>query len=175
MKTPKGWKKGTKYAAVMVVMGLLFVGLNNGTMKGMNGQEISLFGNDGSALSQIEPAAGEVFVSGSSSSYKAGEEGAGSAPYDFGTPGVSEGYSGDDSGISYEENLMIAPVPVPQEESCGDHSEWVGKKVDERKIKRTGKPYRILKPNSMATQDYSAQRINVIINDKDIVIEVRCG
>lgn len=156
MKSPTGWKNGSKFAAVFVVMGLIFVGLNNGTMKGMNGQEISLFAGGEEALSRIEPAAGDVYVSGSSSP---SEEGAGvSEPYDF-----------------EEEDVLESPSHEVEEDGCGDHRNWVGKKVDERAVKATGQPYRILAPNSAVTQDYSAQRINVIVNDRDIVIEVKCG
>lgn len=174
MKSPIGWKNGSKLAAVFVVMGLIFVGLNNGTMKGMNGQEISLFAGGEEALSRIEPAAGDVYASGSSSS---SEEGAGvSEPYDFGDSGVSESppYTGEeDDGISYEDSLLLED-PV-QQDSCGNYDSWVGKKVDERAVKATGKPYRILRPNTPVTEDYSPQRINVIVNDRDIVIEVKCG
>ena len=159
MKSPTGWKKGRKFVAVLAVvavMGLVFMGVNNGTMKGMNGQEISFFYDTSDDVSRIEPAAGDVYVSGSSSP---SEEGAGvSEPYNF-----------------EEDDVLESPSHEVEEDGCGDHRNWVGKKVDERAVKATGQPYRILKPNSAVTQDYSAQRINVIVNDRDIVIEVKCG
>lgn len=176
MKLPTGWKSGGKFAAVLVVMGLIFVGLNNGTMKSMNGQQISLFGESPEELNRIEPTAGEVYVSGASPSNGEDNEEAESEPYDFGISGVAGSSSdGEGDGVSHEEGFILAIPPVQQQESCGDHSGWVGKKVDEQAVKATGQPYRILKPDSMVTEDFNAQRINVITNDENIVIEVRCG
>jgi hypothetical protein len=38
-----------------------------------------------------------------------------------------------------------------------------------------GRPYRILPPNSMTTMDHIANRINVYIDGRGMVIKVRCG
>lgn len=42
-------------------------------------------------------------------------------------------------------------------------------------VKSTGRPYRILGPDSMATQDFSPARINVEHDGSDIVTRVFCG
>ncbi len=65
-------------------------------------------------------------------------------------------------------------APVSSEAECS-YSEWVGHAVDEGSVKATGRPYRILKPDSMATMDYSPDRINVIVDDHNVVTAVRCG
>ncbi|HEY8190231.1 MAG TPA: I78 family peptidase inhibitor [Micavibrio sp.] len=45
----------------------------------------------------------------------------------------------------------------------------------EAQIKPLDRPYRILKPGDMATQDYSADRINLNIDEKGVVASVNCG
>ena len=64
--------------------------------------------------------------------------------------------------------------PAITEAEC-NYNEWVGQSVNEDTVKATGRPYRILGPNSMATMDFSPQRINVIVDDKKVVTAVRCG
>lgn len=65
-------------------------------------------------------------------------------------------------------------VPAIAEAEC-NFNEWVGQSVNEDTVKATGRPYRILGPNAMATMDFSPQRINVMIDDANIVTAVRCG
>lgn len=65
-------------------------------------------------------------------------------------------------------------TPAIAEAEC-NYNEWVGKEVNEDALKATGRPYRILGPNSIATMDFSPDRINVILDDKKIVTAVRCG
>ncbi len=67
-------------------------------------------------------------------------------------------------------------LPADQAAAC-DFDEWIGKKVDEAEAlaKETGRPYRILPPNSAATMDYSAQRINIETDENGVVLNVRCG
>tara|TARA_B100000949_G_scaffold225869_1_gene230573 strand:+ start:255 stop:749 length:495 start_codon:yes stop_codon:yes gene_type:complete len=93
----------------------------------------------------------------------------------YGEPGVSQGWSGPDS----ENSGMLPYEPDPKEPSgdkkCGAYPQWIGREVREQVVMATGKTYRILKPNAIVTQDYSADRINVYVDDKNIVIDVRCG
>ena len=65
-------------------------------------------------------------------------------------------------------------VPAIAEGECS-FADWVGHAVNEDSVKATGRPYRILKPNAAATMDYSPERINIIVDDKDVVTAVRCG
>lgn len=64
--------------------------------------------------------------------------------------------------------------PVLTEAEC-NYNDWVGKPVDEEAVKAVGRPYRILGPNAMATMDFSPQRINVMVDEHNIVTAVRCG
>lgn len=66
-----------------------------------------------------------------------------------------------------------ATPSVPQPAAC-DFSAWTGKPVDESAVKASGRPYRILKPGDMVTQDFSPDRINVEINEQGIVTAVHC-
>ncbi len=68
-----------------------------------------------------------------------------------------------------------ATPPGELEAPACSFSEWVGLPVDEEKIKAAGRPYRILKPDSMATMDYSPERINVLVDEAGTVMAVRCG
>jgi hypothetical protein len=68
-----------------------------------------------------------------------------------------------------------APVVQEEKASCDYPKEWIGKPADEKAIKKETKAYRILGPDSMATMDYSADRVNVHTDDKGIVTKVTCG
>lgn len=70
------------------------------------------------------------------------------------------------------ENAQEAPVTIEAE--C-NYNDWVGQPVDEEAVKATGRPYRILKPDSAATMDFNPERINVLVDDHDVVTAVRCG
>ncbi len=59
-----------------------------------------------------------------------------------------------------------------------DFQQWVGKPIDEADAaaKATGRPYRILKPGAIVTQEYSAERINLHSDEEGkTVMSVTCG
>lgn len=56
-----------------------------------------------------------------------------------------------------------------------DFGGWVGQHVKDIDVKASGRPFRILKPDSMATQDFVPDRINVMVDDSGMVTAVRCG
>jgi ribulose-5-phosphate 4-epimerase/fuculose-1-phosphate aldolase len=92
----------------------------------------------------------------------------------MGEPGVSSGSS--DGLVVDEDELEQAHNDHPAEEmTCGSYPEWVGQKVDRAAIEATGKPFRVIKPDSMVTMDHNPDRINVVIDDNEIVLEVKCG
>ena len=64
--------------------------------------------------------------------------------------------------------------PAMAEAEC-NYNDWVGQPVDEEAVKATGRPYRILKPDSAATMDFNPERINVLVDDHNVVTAVRCG
>lgn len=78
---------------------------------------------------------------------------------------------------------VVAPDATTAEDTttpsteCGDHSAWVGKKISEiqAEVDAMGDKVRVLGPDSAATMDYRADRVNVIIDGDSIVTEVRCG
>jgi hypothetical protein len=59
--------------------------------------------------------------------------------------------------------------------SCGDYSDWVGKPVDEEAVKSTNDFARIIKPGDAVTKDYNADRVNVDIDNNNMVTRVWCG
>lgn len=87
--------------------------------------------------------------------------------------GAVEGYAG---GVDAPDSPPVSaeiPAPVP---SCafgfliGQTSEQAG-----AQIMPLNRPYRILKPGDAATQDYSADRINLNVDETGIVVSVNCG
>ncbi len=59
--------------------------------------------------------------------------------------------------------------------ACGSYDDWVGKKLDKRALKKTGKTFRVLPPHSIVTMDHSPDRINVHVDKHGIVKAVKCG
>lgn len=67
---------------------------------------------------------------------------------------------------------------VPEAEAqkdCGHYIEWIGQKVSNSALKKTGKPFRILPPNSMMTMDHNPARINVHVDENGTIENVKCG
>lgn len=88
-------------------------------------------------------------------------------------------YSPEMGEVADPANVVVAEgpqaeVPAVSEAECS-FNDWVGKEVDEDAVKAAGRPYRILGPNAAATMDFNPERINVIVDDKNIVTVVRCG
>ena len=80
---------------------------------------------------------------------------------------------GSDSG-----NEANTAQPGAAEEAAGEETIAAGLDQNSRfvqALKATGRPYRILPPDAMATMDYSADRINVHTDANGIVLDVRCG
>ncbi len=100
--------------------------------------------------------------------------GAGRAQEDAssGYSGAVEGSMPVGSAVAMPDGSEQAPPNVTPV-AC-DFGGWVGKPVDEAAVKATGRPYRILKPNTPATEDYSAARINVQVDDGGIVTAISC-
>lgn len=77
-----------------------------------------------------------------------------------------------------EEEIPQSDVPPPPRAVFSDAAcsfeAWVGQPVDEAAVKETGRPYRILTPDSMMTMDHNPERINVV-HDGGKVTRVWCG
>jgi hypothetical protein len=73
--------------------------------------------------------------------------------------------------------------PVDKKKESPDESDmpgcafdqYIGQSVDSEKLETLGRPYRILPPGAMATMDYVPERVNFHVDDKGIVLRVRCG
>jgi hypothetical protein len=159
------FSNGTKIGAVVFAVALVTMAtINSGSIKNLHGEELLSFGRE---ASQIEPAAGpeEMMepVNAPEGDVMDGE------------PGVSEGWGGPAFGDDSDDDVYEGEIPVEELTTCGSYPDWIGQEVDEEAIKETGKPYRILKPDSMATMDHSPDRINVMVDENNIVVEVRCG
>lgn len=81
-----------------------------------------------------------------------------------------------DEGTSEETNAETNAETTEETGAAAcDFDQWLGKEVDESAVKETGRIYRLLPPNSVATMDFNPERINVMVDDKNIVTAVRCG
>ncbi|MBM3602847.1 MAG: hypothetical protein FJX22_03600 [Alphaproteobacteria bacterium] len=58
---------------------------------------------------------------------------------------------------------------------CHGQSHWLGRPVDEARMQKVTKAYRIMGINDVATQDFSHDRLNVIIDSKGIIVRMYCG
>lgn len=80
----------------------------------------------------------------------------------------------DPANTVVAESTQTEETPAVSEAACS-FNDWVGKEVDEDAVKAAGRPYRILGPNAAATMDFNPERINVIVDDNNVVTVVRCG
>ena len=95
---------------------------------------------------------------------------------------ATEGSMAEDSPAGEavtEQEIPHSDVPPPSREvftdaDC-DFEEWVGTQVDEAKVKEAGRPYRLLKPDSMMTMDHNPERVNVVHDDDMKITRVWCG
>lgn len=58
---------------------------------------------------------------------------------------------------------------------CHGQSHWLGRPVDEARLQKATKVYRILGINDIATQDFNPDRLNVIIDSKGVIVRMYCG
>ena len=153
----KRFSNGTKIGMAVFAVALVTAAtINSGAIRNLHGDELISFGRE---ASQIAPAAGADDAMG-------------------GEPGVSEGWGGPAFGDDMDADDDVyskGEVPVQKLTTCGSYPDWVGNEVDEEAVKATGQPYRILKPDSIVTMDHSPDRINVMVDENNIVLEVRCG
>ncbi len=103
-------------------------------------------------------------------------------------------FANDDAGPAKEppkiieytpEGVVSAPAVYDDNEPPGrdmatpcDFNEWLGKPADaalEAAIKPLNRPYRILPPGSMITQDFSPSRINFDLDAGGKIIRAWCG
>lgn len=90
-----------------------------------------------------------------------------------GIPGSSGGSSEDLLNLHEGYQTEIPHMATP---SCVTYPEWTGMNAkDINKSVLEGRAYRILGPDSMATMDYSPNRLNIHTDDKGIIIEQVCG
>lgn len=89
------------------------------------------------------------------------------------------------SALSNGSDIVASSGPLAQEEivipsmepaPC-DFAQWNGLSRDdvEQRAQETGRPNRILRPGQPMTMDYRPDRINVELDDNDIVVRVFCG
>jgi peptidase inhibitor I78 family protein len=76
-------------------------------------------------------------------------------------------------------NKQIAvgePNPSAPGGTCGADQSWVGKTMKDVDLSQIKTPVRTLYPDSPATMDFSAERLNIILErGTDRITEVRCG
>ncbi len=75
-----------------------------------------------------------------------------------------------------EQTAAVTPPTQEQITAC-DYNDWLGKKRDEAEalVKTTGKVARIIHTGDPVTMDFSPDRINVELDQNDVVVKVTCG
>lgn len=56
-----------------------------------------------------------------------------------------------------------------------DFPEWIGKPVDEQDLKGIARPYRVLPPGSLYSEERDPKRISINTDDKAVILSVSCG
>lgn len=154
-----------KFLGVSALIVLIAVGVQSGSMKGLNGRN----------LVDIEPAAGEkiheheVLNDERNETYKGHAD---DEEHRYKKQG-REVYDPDHghAHIEYDWGYDVPPEPT----ECGVYEHWVAHPVDEDAIKETGKVYRIIGLGDAVTEDFNPERINVYLNKDDLVLDVKCG
>lgn len=86
--------------------------------------------------------------------------------------------NGNDGVVSSGPLAQQEEIVVPSMEPAPcDFAQWNGLSRDEveSRVNATGRSNRILPPGSAMTMDYRPDRINVELDDNDIVVRVFCG
>ena len=79
--------------------------------------------------------------------------------------------------------LMAQDIPNPyinegtmETPTCETYVEWTGKPIREIDLSiLDNRPYRILKPDSIVTMDYSPDRLNIHTDNDGIILQQDCG
>jgi hypothetical protein len=59
---------------------------------------------------------------------------------------------------------------------CKTYVEWTGMHIDKIDLSiLENRPYRVLKPDSMATMDYNPDRLNIMTTQDGIILTQECG
>ena len=154
--------------SVLALIAVIAVSIQSGGMRGLNGRN----------LVDIEPAAGEMMQSEDAQVSPAGQSDVNDniehiTPFEGGEPMVSEGYNPDHNHDHGE--FFDWDYEPPEITQCGVYEHWIAKPLDEEAIKATEKVYRIIRLGDRITMDYNPERINVYLNQNDLVLDVKCG
>lgn len=71
---------------------------------------------------------------------------------------------------------VVAP-PQPDADACGASGlqGLVGQPASVLAAMTFAQPIRVLRPGMAVTMDYSAQRLNIELDDRDVITRVACG
>ncbi|MBI2234601.1 MAG: hypothetical protein HYU57_06405 [Micavibrio aeruginosavorus] len=83
------------------------------------------------------------------------------------------GAEGHDAGVAADAATAAGEAPAP---SCA-FDFLIGLQTDAalEQVRPLDRPYRVLPPNAMATMDFSAERINLHVDENGVVTGVTCG
>lgn len=67
--------------------------------------------------------------------------------------------------------------PLPMADACGASGlqDLVGQSATKLEVIRFARTVRIIRPGMAVTMDYSAERLNIEINEAEIIARVSCG
>ena len=78
-------------------------------------------------------------------------------------------------GCVYEPPPVMDPAPA--EDACGASGlqDLVGQSAKKLEVIRFARTVRIIRPGMAVTMDYSAERLNIEINEAEMITRVSCG
>lgn len=92
------------------------------------------------------------------------------------TPVPSDTPSMQNTPVDREGIAVGEPNPSAPGGTCGADQSWIGKNIKDVDLTQIKTPVRTLYPDSPATMDYSAERLNIILeHGTDKITELRCG
>lgn len=178
-KRTVGWGSGVGVGVTFVVLTFVLIfSVQNGSMKNLHGQDIVQL----SVLDDINPAAGEEAHEehDHGHDHHEGEIVTDNELNELGAD-LKDGETIEKNGQTYvkhgdhfhlDEEFV---EPPPRLTDCGVYDEWIAKPLDREALDATGKKSRVLLPGSVMTMDHIPTRINVYINENNIVLDVKCG
>jgi hypothetical protein len=68
----------------------------------------------------------------------------------------------------------VVPAPV---DSCGAGARdyLIGQPIDEIHLASLGEYVRVIRPGDMVTMDFRADRLNIELDEEDVILRLRCG
>lgn len=96
-------------------------------------------------------------------------------------PAGADGHTVSSPVVSHADTQEpLTQTPAGPTQTCGVTDgvklEWMGKPYNKSILIHFEKhPWRIIRPGQAVTMDFSERRVNIHVNDKNVVVDITCG